>query len=157
MKTIEITVDNAVKAYELGTEKQKEFLKNLLGEDVFVKDIRDRIKNMDDVYRLNGTTEEEFNKKWDGFASHEIGNAKEILIAAAYNEGKLPDFSNPNQKKCTLVFSMGSPSGGGFSYLDYGHWGTASRIGSRLVFLSYDNDMDAAKKFLPEYKQSRTT
>ena len=99
MKTIEITAENAVKAYESGTDKQKKFLKNLLGKDLFVKDIRDQIKTMDDVYRLNGTTEDEFNKKWKGFASHEIGQAKEVLIAAAYNEGKLPDFTDSNQSK----------------------------------------------------------
>ncbi len=155
MKTTEIKAENAVKAYESGTDKQKEFLKNLLGEDLFVKDIRDQIKTMDDVFRLNGTSLAEFTKKWEGFASHEIGHAIELLIVSAYNQGQLPDFSNSNQDKYYPRFLM--DSGSRFAYSYFVNWHTTSLVGSRQVFLSYDNMIDAVEKFLPQYKQSRTT
>lgn len=78
------------------------------------KDIKERIKSIADIFALNTTTQKAFEAKWDGFEDHEIGNAFEILIVAAYNEGKLPDFTDGTPKYYPL-FKMGSPSGVGFA------------------------------------------
>ena len=123
------------------------------------KDIKERIQNIDDIFALNNTTKEEFEIKWKGFEPHEVGNAFEVLMVAAYNEGKLPDFTDGTYKYYPL-FKMGSPSGVGFSVPAGACWHSVSAVGARLVFHGENakaNMLDAVNKFLPEYKKSRTT
>ncbi|MFH6966453.1 hypothetical protein [Flavobacterium sp. FlaQc-28] len=160
METIQINKLDALKAHDEATVKQKTMLENLFGKKVFVKNIRERIQTIQDVFELNNTTEAEFYRKWNGFADHEIGQALEVLIVAAYNEGRLPDWTNEDEYKYFAYFKMGSPSGVGFSYSGYADWYSFSIVGSRLVFVGPDaklNLLDAVKKFLPEYQKSRTT
>ncbi|WP_202703120.1 hypothetical protein [Flavobacterium sp. UGB4466] len=159
METIQINKTDAVRAHGQATPKQKTMLENLFGKKVFVKNIRERIQTIQDVFELNDTTEADFYRKWDGFADHEIGQALEVLIVAAYNEGRFPDWTNEDEYKYFAYFKMGSPSGVGFSYDGYDGWNTHSTVGSRLVFVGPDaklNLLDAVKKFLPEYQKSRT-
>jgi hypothetical protein len=125
------------------------------------KDIKERIQSVDDIFALNNTTQYDFEQKWEGFEDHEIGNAFEILLVAAYNDknGKLPDFTDGTPKYYP-IFRMGSPSGVVFSYHDYVRWHTCSGVGARLVFYGNDakaNMLDATNKFLPQYQKSRTS
>lgn len=123
------------------------------------KDIKERIQSIADIFALNNTTKEDFETKWKGFEPHEVGNALEILIVSAYNEGKLPDFTDDTSKYYPL-FSMSYPLGVGFSYHDFDSWFMFSTVGARLIFHGKEakaNMLDAANKFLPEYKKSRTT
>lgn len=122
------------------------------------KDIKERISNIHDIFKLNGTTEAEFNKKWEGFMPHHKNHDLELLIVAAYNEGKQPDFTDGTYKYCPY-FKMGSPSGVGFSCHGYVRWVTCSIVGARQLFIgpnAKENMLDAVKKFLPQYKDSRT-
>ena len=120
-------------------------------------DIRSQINTMDDIFRLNGTTAEEFESKYGNLSSSTIGFETVKLIVATYNEGHLPDYSDPNQIKWEPYFKIGSPSGAGFAYHGYDYRVTASAVGSRLAYLSYDNMKDAVAKFLPQYEQFYTT
>lgn len=123
------------------------------------KDIKERIQNVDDIFALNNTTQEAFETKWKGFEDHEIYNALELLIVSAYNEGKLPDFTDGTCKYYPR-FVMGSPSGVGFSFHDYVVWNARSFVGARLVFHGENakaNMLDAVEKFLPQYRKSRTS
>lgn len=154
METIQINKSDALKAHELATPKQKVMLENLLGKNVFVKNIRERIQTVHDVFELNNTTEAAFLAKWDGFASHEVGNAFEVLLVAAYNGGALPDFTD-GTRKYYPIFNMGSPSGVGFSFHYYDYWGASSTVGSRLVSESsevakrvFKNHEDLYKTFM---------
>lgn len=159
METLKIKKENAVKAHSDANSKGKKLLENLLGKNIFQLNIRERIQTMDDVFELNGTTQKEFDKKWKGFADHEIGNALEVLIVAAYNEGKLPDWEDGTPKYYAR-FRMSSSSGVGFACNDFVDWYALSAVGSRLCFVgpeAYDNLLDAVKKFLPQYQQSRTS
>ncbi len=122
-------------------------------------DIKERIQNIDDIFALNNTTQEAFETKWKGFEDHEIYNALEVLIVSAYNEGKLPDFTDGTWKYFPR-FIMGSPSGVGFSFDDCADWSAVSVVGARLVFHGENakaNMLDAVEKFLPQYRKSRTT
>jgi hypothetical protein len=125
------------------------------------KDIKERIQSVDDVFALNNTTRYDFEEKWEGFEDHEVGNAFEILIVAAYNDnnGKLPDFTDGTDKYYP-IFKMGSPSGVGFSFCACADWVTYSYVGARLVFYGTNakaNMLDATNKFLPQYQKSRTS
>lgn len=114
-----------------------------------IKDICKRIQTMKDVFELNNTTEEEFNEKWKGFSNFEVGIAKEVLIAAAYNQGKLPDWEDGNAKYYPY-FNMDK-----FSFYYCSYWHSYSYVSARLCFLNKNHLLDAVKKFLPEFKQSR--
>lgn len=158
---LKIEKSAAVKAYEDADKKGKKLLENILGKNVFVKNIRERIQTIHDVFELNGTTEKEFEAKWKGFEAHEKGEAFEKLMVAAYNnnEGKLPDMTDGTPKYC-LWFTMGSPSGVCFAYFVFDDWRAYSSVGARLLFYGPDakaNALDSKDKFLEQYKQSRTT
>ncbi|ESU28373.1 hypothetical protein FLJC2902T_17240 [Flavobacterium limnosediminis JC2902] len=159
METLQISKENAVKAFEATNAKGKKLLSNLFGKNVFIKNIRERIQTIQDIFELNNTTEEAFNEKWNGFELHEKANAFEILIVAAYCGGGMPDFTDDTRKYYPR-FVMGSPSGVGFSYDVFVYWYSFSYVGARLVFHgpeAYENMIDAVEKFLPQYQQSRTT
>ncbi len=122
-------------------------------------DITKKLKTLKDVFDYHKTTQEEFDNKWKGFQDHEKFNALEVLIVEAYNENKLPDFTDGTLKYWPY-FKMGSPSGDRFSYYVFDFWFTFSGVGSRLCFHGDNakkNMLDAVAKFLPEYKKSRTS
>jgi hypothetical protein len=121
--------------------------------------IKERLKTFNDVLGSHNLSQKEFDNHCVGLTPDEIGYRKEKLIVAAYNEGKTPDFTDGTSKYYPL-FTMGSPSGVGFSFNGYDRWHTVSHVGARLVFCGPDakaNMLDAVEKFLPEYKESRTT
>ncbi len=122
------------------------------------KDIKERINSIEDIFKLNGTTEDDFNRKWEGFDPYHKHHEFELLMVSAYNEGKMPNFTDGTDKYYP-IFNMGSPSGVGFSCDDYGLWRSGSHVGARQVFCGPNakaNMLDAVKKFLPQYKDSRT-
>src|SRR6478736_5769926 len=63
-----------------------------------------------------------------------IAHAKLVIIAKAINGDWLPDWNDWDQYKYYPWFEMGSPSGGGFSFIDFGGWYSGSIVGSRLCF-----------------------
>ncbi|KUY28059.1 hypothetical protein [Elizabethkingia ursingii] len=65
-----------------------------------------------------------------------------------------PDYTNYSQDKYEPWFRMGSSSGVGFSYDDYGYWRTASYSGSRLAYENTDIMEEVAEhpEFLELYK-----
>lgn len=122
------------------------------------KDIKERINSIDDIFKLNGTTEADFNKKWSGFDPYHKHHEFELLMVSAYNEGKMPNFTDGTDKYYP-IFNMGSPSGVGFSYGGCDGWFSLSTVGARQVYCGPNakaNMLDAVKKFLPQYKDSRT-
>lgn len=123
------------------------------------KSIRERLNTTADIFEYHGITEEQFSKKWEGHEPDEVGYAWEKMIVSAYNEGKLPDWTDGTYKYWPY-FKMPSPAGVGFSFDGHGTWLTLSFVGSRLVFVGPEakaNMLDAVNKFLPQYEQSRTS
>ena len=120
------------------------------------QEIRDQIKNFDDVLNYHNLTREQFDENNKGLTPDEVGYRKEKLIVSTYNRGKLPDWDNSNEAKYYPWFKMGSS---GFRYDDFVDWHALSVVGSRLCFIgeeAYENMIDATEKFLNEYKESRT-
>lgn len=120
--------------------------------------IRERINSLDDVFELNGTTQAAFDIGYRNHPKHEKAHALELLIVAAYNEGKKPDWRDGTRKVYPL-FNMPDSSGVGFSFNHCDHWHSHSLAGARQVFLGpecEENCADAVEKFLSQYKDSRT-
>jgi len=140
---------NVPSGYEIDQEKST--FENIVFKET-VKNIRERIQSMKDVYVLNNTTEEIFKKAVENLTSDEIGYKKVKLIVSAYNQGKLPDYSDGTYKY-SPYFHMKEDD---FHYLNYHDWHSHSYISSRLLFVgseAKENMLDAVEKFLPEYKQ----
>lgn len=106
---------------------------------------------MDEVYKFHNTTEEEFNKKYEGIESHIKAYAKEVLIVSFYNKGEKVDFSNSNQIKFYPYFKMDN-----FRFDYIAEFCLYSYVPARLCFIRKKDCEDAGEKFLNEYKESRT-
>lgn len=128
MKTLKINIPDGfrIKSFD---EKSGE-----VNFEVIPKDIKEQIKSLEDVFKLNNTTEDVFNDKWKNHEPHSKAADLEILIVSAYNEGKLPDWEDGTSKYYPR-FKMGSPSDVGFSYNDYDNWNTNSNVSSHLCEL----------------------
>lgn len=126
------------------------------------KDPKKAFKFFSDILAFHNHTEESFKNWCAGLRPHEIGGRKEEIIVAAYNgrqlDDPLPDFEDGESKVCPY-FKMPNRSGAGFSYNDFAYCLTRSIVGARLLFTgpdAYENMLDAVKKFLSEYQESRT-
>lgn len=150
METLQIEKANALKAYDKASFKGKSLLENLFGKKVFLKDVKDRIKNFDDVLKENGISREDFKTSCKGLEPDEIAYRMAKLVCITFNEGWLPDWTNSNEYKYFPWFNMSSSSGVGFSSRDYGVWNTLSYVGSRLCFKSSDLASYAGKLFEQE-------
>ncbi len=150
METLQISKANALKAHEDANSKGKSLLENLFGKKVFQIEVKDRIKNFDDVLKENEISREDFEKSCKGLEPDEIAYRMAKLVCLAFNEGWTPDWTNSNEYKYFPWFKIGSSSGVGFSYYVCVNWGTGSFVGSRLCFKSRDLAQYAGKLFEQE-------
>ncbi|OXB01720.1 hypothetical protein B0A75_04575 [Flavobacterium oncorhynchi] len=150
METLQINKKDAIKAHDEAGPKSKLLLENLLGKAVFLKSIKERIKNFDDVLSELKIKRSDFDLSNHGLESDEVAYRKAKLVAKVFNEGWIPDWANSSEYKYFPYFTMGSPSGVGFSYNYYVYWDTLSDVGSRLAFKSSDLAEYAGKLFEEE-------
>jgi len=135
---------------------KKGLLENIFGIKTFQPEIKERIKNFDDVLRENGIKKSDFEKSCDGLTKDEVAYKQLKEIVKAFNEGWIPDWTNSNEYKYYAYFTMGSPSGGGFSYYVFDVWRTLSVVGSRLCYKSSDLAKHAGQLFENIYKHFLT-
>jgi hypothetical protein len=81
-----------------------------------------------------------------------IAHAKLVIIAKSINGDWVPNWNDWDQYKYYPWFTMGSPSGGGFSYFGYDSWFTYSSVGSRLCFETREQSKYVGKQFEDLYK-----
>lgn len=159
MQLLQITKDNANKAYKSTDANGKKLLEELLGKENLVpQKITDRIKTFDDVLEVLGGVPENlaillnYNGN-DGDLISSQAHLKLTLITRALNEGWTPDWSNSNEYKYVPWFKQ--KSGFGLSYYDYGYW-SASTVGSRLCFKTSELAVYAATQFADIYNDFLT-
>lgn len=156
MKTVQITEDAVLKAHNEASNKGKTLLENLFSSSVFKKDIKERLQGFDDALNELGDDDPDVldyvKLQKAGVSDHILAGQELAILVKAYNEKKVPDYNDQNQRKYEPYFKISS-SGVGFSFNGYVSWFTDSIVGSRLAFLNYDNMKDAVKKFLPVYKR----
>lgn len=131
----------------------QKIMKETFGEDFFKKKHFTEIKTFSDACEAIGTTEEEFNKRWEnlGLPNDTISYEKVKIVVKAINQGWTPDWDNSNQQKWFPIFNLSS--GFGFSYSHYYYGITFTHVGSRLCFESEEKSDYAAKQFIDLYKQ----
>ena len=140
---------NVPDGYEIDQEKST--FENIVFKET-LKNIRESIQTIKDIYVLNNTTEQEFKESCENDSKDEIGYKLVKLIVSAYNQGKIPDFKDSTYKY-SPYFVMDEND---FRYYNYDIWNSLSITSSRLLFVGSEakaNMLDAVEKFLPEYKQ----
>lgn len=146
MKTLKIQIPEG---YEI--DEVKSTFQEIVYKPV-IKNIRERIQTMKDVFELNGTTEKEFLEKYSEFEQDEIGIAEEKLIVKAYNQGEKPNWQDGSSKYYSY-FKMDE-----FRFGHVSWYGSYSNIPASLCFVGDEGKLnceDAVNKFLPQYKRSR--
>jgi hypothetical protein len=156
MNTIKINIPNGFKIKKFDEQNGE------VSFEPIPKSPREILNTWDDILEFHNTNSAEFKQWCENSRLHEMGGRKEEMIVAAYNgrqlNDPLPDWRDGKPKRYP-IFNMPDASGAGFSFHDFGLWFAASCVGSRLVYFgdeSLENLRDAVKKFLPEYKESRT-
>ena len=130
---MKLTLETAKKLYndkttqdwfkkQLETEFSKQLLKKF--------DYRD-IKTFNDACEACGTTEAEFNAKFEKLDLDTLSYEKLKIVFKAVNNGWTPDWTNPNEYKYFPWFGFVS-SGAGLSSYGYGTSHTHTAVGSRL-------------------------
>ena len=129
---------------------------NIEGKEFTIEQLKELINKNEDklekVFNSNKTTEEQFNKKWEGFEEHEKYGALERLIVNFYNKGEKPNWKNINQYKYYPHFIMDKDD---FRYYDFNCYSTSSVVSSHLAYLSKKDMLEAVELYLDIYKKSR--
>ena len=129
---------------------------NIEGKEFTTEQLKELINKNEDklekVFNFNKTTEEQFNKKWEGFEEHEKYGALERLIVNFYNKGEKPNWKNTNQYKYYPYFIINKDD---FRYSYYYDYYANSRVSSSLAFLRKEDMLEAVELYLDIYKKSR--
>lgn len=150
-EVLQVPKDKVLKAYEKAkTGKRKVWLENMFGIKTFQPDVKERIKNFDDVLRENNISKKDFEKQIEGLEPDEVAYKKAKLVCLAYNEGWKPNWDNSSEHKYYPWFDMRSSASGGFSCDFYDYWYSYSCVGSRLCFKSSDLAKTAGQLFEQE-------
>lgn len=146
---LKIKKETAKEIYDESPSSLRKILEETFGVDYFKKiDYRD-FKTFDDLCRATGTTEADFNRKWEHADLDPSTLAFERLkvCTKAYNQDWPFDAYNTEQYKYYPYFKVSS-SGFGFSYSLCDFVYANSSVGSRLCFESSAKAEHAGKTFL---------
>ena len=149
MKNLQINEKTAQEIYPEASEALKAILVETFGKKCFQKKDYTDFKTFNDLCQAIGTTEIEFNKKWDPaeFDPSTIAFEKLKVCTRAYNPDWKFNAYDTNQRKYYPYFEVLS-SGFGFSGTYYGYGDAAATVGSRLCFESAEKAAHAGRTFL---------
>ena len=150
--SLKIERETARQIYHESPELLQKMMVEEFGAECFKKIRYDDIKTFDDACRAMGTTEQEFN---DRFEKLELSNdtlfyEKLKIVVKAINGGWTPDWSNSDQYKYYPWFRV---LGVGFSSSTYSSAGTFTSVGSRLCTDTSEKALYVAEQFGTEYKE----
>jgi hypothetical protein len=153
---MELTKHEAKRLFTESPDWVKEKLVEEFGADTFKTVGYENIKTFDDACRACGTTEAEFNEKFNnlGLDADTINYEKAKVFTEAIRGDWKPDWNNTNQKKWFTVFCLSS--GFGFSYSRHFYGRTDAIVGSRLCFETSEQSDYAGNQFIAIYKDLLT-
>jgi hypothetical protein len=146
---LKIKKETAREIYKESPSALRKILEETFGVDYFKKTDWKNFKTFDDLCRATGTTEIEFNKKWDldEFDPSTIAFERIKICTRAYNQDWKYNLYDTTQKKLAPIFEVLS-YGLGFSrahsYYGYSHAG----VGSRFAFKDEETTTHAGKTSL---------
>ena len=151
METLQISKENAIKAFDEAGDKTKKVLSNLFGAKVFQKDVTERVKTFADALAECGETPEQFRIRTGNDSPDEIAYKMLKVITQALNGGEVMDYKDTKVYKYFPWFNaVGSPAG--FSFDGYCCGSSHSGVGSRLCFKTRELAEHAGKQFESIYR-----
>lgn len=158
-ETIDISKNDAIKAFRDGTESDKSLLRRLFSthKDIFNQKITDRVKSFEDACEIKGVLTSEilpFHCPKNSFQEALNAMSKMAVIIEVLNEGWTPNWNDSNQRKWYPLFDMRA----GFRFVGSAcDWTDASsHLGSRFCLKSEELANYAGKQFGSIYKQFLT-
>lgn len=156
MESLKISKEKAIELYPTAGKELQSIFEETFGKKTFFKDIKDRIKTIQDAIDIVGNDDKDVqgylflldNK--NRVSKYTLANVALTILAKALNEGWTPDWTNSSQYKY-IVYLTYYTSGFGFSRSDYNIWHSSTTVGSRLCFKSKDLALYAGEQFKKEY------
>lgn len=146
MRTISITENNALKAYNGADASGQKLLMDLFGKDQLKVNIMDRMNSFEDACAIKGVNPDDIipfkNPKNDYQRGQNASGMLDLMIDVA-NEGWVANYDDKKEKKWEPIFEKITGGGFGFSITFYVFWHTNAGAGSRRVF----KDSDLCKAF----------
>ena len=151
---LKIKKETAKKIYDESSSGLRKILEETFGIDYFKKTTWKDFKSFDDLCRETGTTEIEFNRKWEHAELDPSTLAFERLkvCTRAYNQDWPFNAYDTNQRKWYPWFNVSS-SGFGFSYSYFSYVLACTIVGSRLCFESEEKATHAGKTFIKLFEE----
>lgn len=154
MQQLTISRDNAVKAYQAGSPKQKKLLEDLFGVENLDLDITEFVGSYQDACRLRGVTPLSLSdfaflgpqRQVLAYADHQLD-----IIIEALNEGHVFDYDDPEERK---YYPLLKKTGSGFALFAVGCDYSYSLVGPRRSFRKEETARYCATKFIHLYNQS---
>lgn len=132
MKKLKLKLDRALATYNKGNQSEKDFLISLYGEEPFITDIKDRLKDYSSacaILKRKELTVDQFLFLGQSQAVKQFARHKIQTCIEAINEGWVPDYDNSNEAKYE-IWQRGK-CGSFSSYVDFCYDDTI--VGSDLV------------------------
>ena len=151
---LELSKETAKKIYPQSPDWLKEILDENFGkESLRTKDWKD-FKTFEDLCLACGTTEAEFNHKWDPtqFDPSTIAFERLKVCTRAYNQDWPFNACDTTQRKWYPWFEVLS-SGLGFSDTTFSCDNASTYVGSRLCFESEEKAIHAGKNFTKLFEE----
>ena len=152
--SLKIEKETARRIYHESPELLQKMMVEEFGAECFKKIKYDDIKTFDDACQAMGTTEQEFNDRFEklGLSNDTLFYEKLKIVVKAINGGWTPDWSNSNQYKYYPWFAV-LGSGVGFSNSHYVCSPATTYVGSRLCTDTSEKALYVAEQFGTEYKE----
>ena len=153
MSKLEITIENAKKAYQDGSKETRKLMEQLFGSSVFKTSKNwEEIKSFELACEQIGVDPVELvkNLQASGYTDDEIAYKKLKLVISVINGTWVPDYTNSNQRKWSPYFNC--QSGFGFQNANAGYGNSHTDLGSRLVLETEKKAIHMGTYFLSEYK-----
>jgi hypothetical protein len=152
MENLQITKENAIKAYENGCPDVKRVLENLFGKEAFSpKEVSDEINNINDIYKKLNCNPDKDVLNIDGFDEGQTNVIRAIIkkmrVCEVYNGAKKLTFQN---QRWYNWYKKGS-AGAGLVFLSSGYGGGRAVAGSAArLSLKDQKSLDDVRKKFPE-------
>lgn len=150
--SLTIEKQKAKRLYPEAPEWLKKELEEEFGKDNLKAEDFESIKTFEDACKKMKAHPDDVIHERD--MPDEIAYKKLKLIAAAINNGWIPNWDNENERKWWPWFNLSS--GFGFSLSFYGIANAATNVGSHLCFESEEKSDYCATQFIDLYKDLLT-
>lgn len=156
-KLVSADLSTVITIHQTADKKGREMLEEIYGEEIFKPKHPDLIKSYEESCIFKGITPltiDQFKIFPEDQREYYFNHHQIVTITEALNNGRIPNYDDPNEVRYELCFYMRSKAAGGsgFSYSGCDNGDGLSYVGARLVFFDPEIAKYAASQFLSKYQ-----